>query len=88
MPWRFDFFATAVLAILVGGLMRLAFFAAIIGFFLVAFTSFLASSRIFRSFALNVLAMTRGLNVHQLRYVVDRMRASKSFSVVLIFLKI
>ena len=76
-----DFSGTAVLTVLVGGLTRFAFFAGVVDFRL-SFTSLLASNRILRSLDLKFLATSRGLNVHQLWYVVERMRASNSALVV------
>jgi hypothetical protein len=49
-----DFLAAAVLTILVGGLMRLAFFALVPDLRLVAFTVLVVSNRILRNFALNL----------------------------------
>ena len=46
--------APAVLAILVGDLMRLAFFALVMDLRLVAFTVLVVSNRILRNFALNL----------------------------------
>jgi hypothetical protein len=50
---KLDFLAPAVLTILVGGFMRLAFFAGG-GLRLLAFTVLVVSNRILRSFALNL----------------------------------
>jgi hypothetical protein len=46
--------AAAVLTILVGGFMRLAFFALVADLRLVAFTVLVVSNRILRNFALNL----------------------------------
>ena len=51
---QLDFLAAAVLTILVGGFMRLAFFALVADLRLVAFTVLVVSNRILRNFVLNL----------------------------------
>jgi hypothetical protein len=56
-------------------------FLAVVYFCLVSFPSLIASNRILRSLALNRLATSIGLCVHQFKCVVERMRAPNSSSV-------